>query len=64
MGAGIADTEHVRGRILGRADRFGDSIDFEYVSQCGCGGHVTRVHVEARWVTSTQKRARSDSSER
>lgn len=29
------------------ADRFGDRIDFEYVSQCGCGGHATRVHVEA-----------------
>jgi putative CGCGG family rSAM target protein len=27
-------------------DRFGDGIHFEYVSQCGCGGHVTRVHVE------------------
>jgi putative CGCGG family rSAM target protein len=21
-------------------------IDYEYVEQCGCGGHVTRVHVE------------------
>ena len=21
--------------------------DWEYVDQCGCGGHVTRVHVEA-----------------
>jgi len=25
---------------------FGDEIEFEYVEQCGCGGHVTRVHVE------------------
>jgi putative CGCGG family rSAM target protein len=24
---------------------FGD-LDWEYVDQCGCGGHVTRVHVE------------------
>ena len=28
----------------------GDSLDraveYEYVKQCGCGGHVTRVHVE------------------
>jgi putative CGCGG family rSAM target protein len=22
-----------------------DAIDAEYVEQCGCGGHVTRVHV-------------------
>ena len=22
-----------------------DGIDLEYVDQCGCGGHVTRVHV-------------------
>lgn len=27
-------------------DRFdGGAIDWEYVDQCGCGGHVTRVHV-------------------
>lgn len=25
--------------------RFGDEIDYEYVRQCGCGGHVTRVAV-------------------
>lgn len=24
---------------------YGDDIDVEYVRQCGCGGHVTRVHV-------------------
>jgi putative CGCGG family rSAM target protein len=23
-----------------------DGLDWEYVEQCGCGGHVTRVHVE------------------
>ncbi len=22
-----------------------DDVDYEYVEQCGCGGHVTRVHV-------------------
>lgn len=22
-----------------------DDIDYEYVERCGCGGHVTRVHV-------------------
>jgi putative CGCGG family rSAM target protein len=27
------------------AEVFGDSVDWEYVEQCGCGGHVTRVHV-------------------
>ncbi|WP_336037967.1 CGCGG family rSAM-modified RiPP protein [Halobacterium yunchengense] len=25
----------------------GDDADWEYVEQCGCGGHVTRVHVTA-----------------
>jgi putative CGCGG family rSAM target protein len=29
------------------ADAFGDAVDWEYVEQCGCGGHVTRVHVQA-----------------
>lgn len=24
---------------------FGDAVDAEYVEQCGCGGHVTRVRV-------------------
>jgi putative CGCGG family rSAM target protein len=24
---------------------YGDRVDYEYVEQCGCGGHVTRVHV-------------------
>ncbi|WP_226006293.1 CGCGG family rSAM-modified RiPP protein [Natrinema salinisoli] len=23
-----------------------DGIRFEYVDRCGCGGHVTRVHVD------------------
>jgi len=32
-------------------ERFGDDdgfedVSWEYVEQCGCGGHVTRVHVE------------------
>ncbi|MFC7157440.1 CGCGG family rSAM-modified RiPP protein [Halomarina halobia] len=26
---------------------FGDRVAWEYVEQCGCGGHVTRVHVES-----------------
>ncbi|SNZ14825.1 putative rSAM target protein, CGCGG family [Natronoarchaeum philippinense] len=25
---------------------YGEAVDWEYVEQCGCGGHVTRVHVE------------------
>jgi len=24
---------------------YGDAVAYEYVEQCGCGGHVTRVHV-------------------
>jgi len=27
-------------------DSFGEDIDVEYVKQCGCGGHVTRVYVK------------------
>lgn len=27
------------------AERF-DGVAYEYVEQCGCGGHVTRVYVE------------------
>jgi putative CGCGG family rSAM target protein len=23
-----------------------DGTDYEYVDQCGCGGHVTRVHLD------------------
>lgn len=24
----------------------GDAVTWEYIGQCGCGGHVTRVYVE------------------
>ena len=28
-------------------ERFGDeAVHWEYIDQCGCGGHVVRVHVE------------------
>jgi putative CGCGG family rSAM target protein len=27
-------------------ERFGDAITYEYVQQCSCGGHVTKVRVE------------------
>ena len=26
-------------------ERFGDTVTYEYVQQCGCGGHVTKVRV-------------------
>ena len=29
----------------GNENADGPAIDWEYVEQCGCGGHVTRVHV-------------------
>jgi putative CGCGG family rSAM target protein len=28
------------------ADAFDHDLDWEYVAQCGCGGHVVRVDVE------------------
>jgi putative CGCGG family rSAM target protein len=28
------------------ATEYGDDLDWEYVDQCGCGGHVTRIEVE------------------
>ena len=31
---------------LVQQDGRGDELECEYVDQCGCGGHVTRVHVE------------------
>jgi len=27
------------------AEAFDEAVDWEYVDQCGCGGHVTRLHV-------------------
>lgn len=24
---------------------FGDEVDWEYICQCNCGGHIVRVHV-------------------
>jgi putative CGCGG family rSAM target protein len=26
-------------------EKFGDGIEWNYVEQCGCGGHVTRIQV-------------------
>ncbi|WP_336136661.1 CGCGG family rSAM-modified RiPP protein [Natronomonas amylolytica] len=28
------------------AGEYDDDIDWEYIQQCGCGGHVTRVYVD------------------
>lgn len=28
-------------------DEFGETIEYDYVEQCGCGGHVVRVQVLA-----------------
>lgn len=28
-------------------EAYGDDVDVEYVEQCGCGGHVVRVHVRS-----------------
>ncbi|MFC4405934.1 CGCGG family putative rSAM-modified RiPP protein [Haloarchaeobius iranensis] len=32
------------------AEAVGDAASWEYVEQCGCGGHVTRVHLEDDWT--------------
>ncbi|QLD85676.1 CGCGG family rSAM-modified RiPP protein [Natronomonas halophila] len=28
------------------AEEYDEDVDWEYIQQCGCGGHVTRVYVE------------------
>ncbi|MEF8807356.1 CGCGG family putative rSAM-modified RiPP protein [Natronomonas sp.] len=28
------------------AEEYDDGVDWEYIQQCGCGGHVTRVYVD------------------
>jgi putative CGCGG family rSAM target protein len=41
-----ANHGHPAGYLFEELDaEFGDGVDWEYVEQCGCGGHVTRVHV-------------------
>ena len=40
------DHGHPETYLYDALDReFGDAVDWEYVEQCGCGGHVVRVHV-------------------
>lgn len=34
---------HPEEYLFGRLEDWG--VDYEYIRQCGCGGHVTRVHV-------------------
>jgi len=42
-----SDHGHPGDYLFGALDEaFGDDVSYEYVQQCGCGGHVTRVHVE------------------
>ncbi|MFB6352631.1 MAG: CGCGG family rSAM-modified RiPP protein [Halobacteriales archaeon] len=43
-----ADHGHPEGYLYEALDEaVGDRCRWEYVEQCGCGGHVTRVHVES-----------------
>lgn len=38
---------HPREYLFGElTERYGDAVGVEYVEQCGCGGHVSRVTVE------------------
>ncbi|WP_257300810.1 CGCGG family rSAM-modified RiPP protein [Haloarchaeobius sp. FL176] len=37
------------------AEAVGDAASWEYVEQCGCGGHVTRVHLEDDWTPSDDR---------
>ncbi len=36
---------HPEGFLYDAIEREYDDLDWEYVEQCGCGGHVSRVHV-------------------
>lgn len=40
------DHGHPRSYLYAVLERtYGDDVIYEYVEQCGCGGHVTRAHV-------------------
>jgi putative CGCGG family rSAM target protein len=40
------DHGHPEGYLYEALDAaYGEAVEYEYVEQCGCGGHVTRVHV-------------------
>jgi hypothetical protein len=38
------DHGHPEEFLFEMLDEAFENIDYEYVEQCGCGGHVTRVH--------------------
>lgn len=40
------DHGHPGEYLYGVLDEFDGDVEWEYVEQCGCGGHVTRVHVD------------------
>jgi putative CGCGG family rSAM target protein len=39
------DHGHPREYLFETLEEAFDDVEYEYVKQCGCGGHVTRVHV-------------------
>jgi putative CGCGG family rSAM target protein len=39
---------HPEGYLTAALRETDADLSIEYVEQCGCGGHVTRVHVESR----------------
>ena len=39
------DHGHPEGYLYDALEEAFDGVEWEYVAQCGCGGHVTRVHV-------------------
>ncbi len=41
-----ADHGHPETYLYDHLDEEFDDVDYDYVQQCGCGGHVTRVHVK------------------
>lgn len=41
-----ADHGHPETYLYDALNRAGRAADWEYIKQCGCGGHVVRVHVE------------------
>ncbi|MFB6308952.1 MAG: CGCGG family rSAM-modified RiPP protein [Haloarculaceae archaeon] len=42
-----AEHGHPETYLYGAIDEaYGERVTYEYVQQCGCGGHVLRAHVE------------------
>lgn len=40
-----ADLGHPETFLYEALERAAVDVEYEYIEQCGCGGHVTRVHV-------------------